>query len=176
MEAILSFFGLAVIVVWAILDHYSPDTRLPKFGGFSARTERLNDERKDKQIAEVHRKIERLKSENPGKDYYRVGLRIREKEPFMVEAEQRVRELNAAYDDGEKRYYLEGWKIRDIGREGFLFLEMAEAARRHNNTAHIHGQWVEIDYAKRRIIDRYTKKEVVLPRLGEGWEYPADNL
>jgi hypothetical protein len=159
-------FGIVVLIVIALItwwDWENPDKESIAFGSLDAKSVRLNNERRSKQIAKLEEKIRKLNDENPGRLFYRVGPRIKEYTPEEVAAinftkAEYVR-LNAPYPSHQRRCFIVDGKLVHAD-EGIIKRYKLEEKMRKINRDYKSGVQCTIDYRNEKLINKRTNEEI----------------
>lgn len=163
MEAVLGILGLIVFGLIAWWDWENPDKNSTAIGSFDAETVRLNNERKNKQIAKLETKIKRLNEENPGRLFYRVGPRIKERtieEATKINLTKAEYErLNAPYASHQRHYFIRNGKLVHAGEDAIKRYKFEEKMRKINRDFE-NGVHCRFDHINMRLINKITNKEI----------------
>lgn len=160
------FISIVVLIAFIFIiwwDWENPDKKSVAFGSWDSETVRLNNERKDRQIYEIEKKIADLNKKNPGRIFYRDGPRIREHSPEEVNElnfnKSEYERLNAPYPRHQRRYFLKEGKLVYIGDDGVRRYKFEEKMRKINRD-NKSGILCEFDHKNMKLINKITKEEI----------------
>lgn len=163
MEAVFGILGLIIAGLITWLDWENPDKKSIAMSSFDAETVRLNNERKDKQIARLEEKIGKLNEENPGRLFYRVGPRIKEHTPEEIAkinfTKAEYERLNAPYASHQRHYFIKDGELVHIREEGIRRYKFEEKMRKINRD-YKNGIQCRFDHRNMKLLNNVTKEEI----------------
>lgn len=169
---------MALFFLWEYVDKHDLDKRDTAVGMLDAETVRANNDARLILKTKLLDKIERLKSENPGTDYYLHNGRIKEKESWMIEVENKVEELNSPFIEWARypRYVIQDNKICIVPASTWQEYEDREKIIRFNKTDHAKKEGGTVVWSNKslRYIDAVTEEPFDIEQLPTTFEYPKN--
>ncbi len=163
MEAVLGILVLIIIGLITWWDWENPDKKYTAISSFDAETVRLNNERKDKQIAKIEAKIRKFNEENPGRLFYRVGPRVKEHTPEEVAeinfTKAEYERLNAPYASHQRHYFIIEGELVHAGEDKIRWYKYEEKMRKINRDFE-NGIHCEFDHRNVKLVNKITKEEI----------------
>jgi tRNA nucleotidyltransferase (CCA-adding enzyme) len=163
MEAAFSILILIAIGIMYWWDWENPDKKSIASTSFDAETVRLNNERKDRQIAQLHEKIAKLNEENPGRIFYRVGPRIKEHTAEEVAkinfTKAEYERLNAPYASHQRHYFIRDGVLEHVDEHTIKRYKLEEKMRKINRDFNS-GIYCRFDGRNMKLINKITEEEI----------------
>lgn len=159
-------FSIVVLIIIGLItwwDWENPDKKAIGMSPWDAETVRLNNSRKNKQIAKLEERVRKLNEENPGRLFYRDGPRIKEHTPeevaniVFVKAE--YERLNTQYASHQRHYFIKDGKLVHVGDEGIKRYKFEEKMRKINRNFE-EGIQCYFDHRNMKLINARTKEEI----------------
>lgn len=163
MEFVL---GLLVLIVMGVViwwDWENPDKKSTAIGTLDAESVRLNNERKDRQIANLEGKIKQLNQNTSGKRFYRRGARILEHTPEEVShiayVEAEYARINAPYPSHQKHAFIIDKELVLASEEQIRRYKFEEKMRKINRGG-TPGVHCAFDHRNGKLINKITGAEI----------------